>query len=73
ILDYWIFPPFRGNGTGHKAFEALKEYTEKDGTKYYRINSEKDDSIRFWKSLGFIEEGIDECGVPLFVKKDTDI
>ena len=69
ILDYWVFPPFRGNGTGHRAFEALKEYTEKDGAKYYRINAEKDDSIRFWKSLGFIEDGIDDYGVPLFIKK----
>ena len=23
ILDYWIFPQFRGNGTGHRCFTAL--------------------------------------------------
>ena len=33
------------------------------------INSLKEDSIRFWKSLGFVENGIDEYGEKLFIKK----
>ena len=31
ILDYWVFPQFRGNGTGHRCFEALEQYTKADG------------------------------------------
>ena len=27
ILDFWVFPEYRGNGTGHKCFEALENYT----------------------------------------------
>ena len=27
ILDFWVFPQFRGNGTGHLCFEALEKYT----------------------------------------------
>ena len=34
------------------------------------INSEKEDSVRFWRSLGFVENGKDEYDMPLFVKKD---
>ena len=68
ILDFWVFPPYRGNGTGHRCFEALEEYTRADGAQYYEINSEKEDSIRFWKSLGFVENGLDEYDMPLFVK-----
>ena len=29
ILDYWIFPKFRGNQTRHQCFEALEKYTKK--------------------------------------------
>ncbi len=69
ILDFWVFPAFRGNGTGHKCFYALEAYTKADGAKYYEINSQKEDSIRFWKSLGFVENGEDEYGMPLFIKR----
>lgn len=69
ILDYWVFPPYRGNGAGHHCFEALEQYTRKDGATYYELNSHKEDSIRFWKSLGFIENGTDEYDMPLWIKK----
>lgn len=32
------------------------------------INSEKEDSIRFWKSLGFVENGVDEWDMKVFVR-----
>lgn len=69
VLDFWVFPAFRGNGTGHRCFEALEQYTKADGARYYEINSEKPESVRFWKSLGFTENGVDEYGMPLFIKK----
>ena len=68
ILDYWIFPKFRGNQTGHQCFEALENYTKKDGAKHFELNCTKENSIRFWKSIGFIENGIDEYEMPLFRK-----
>ena len=70
ILDFWVFPEFRGNGTGHRCFEALEKYTRARGAKYYELNSVKEASIRFWKSLGFVENGQDEYEMPLFVKRD---
>lgn len=68
ILDFWVFPAFRGNGTGHRCFSALEQYTKTDGAIYYELNSEKESSVRFWKSLGFVENGTDEYDMPLFVK-----
>jgi GNAT superfamily N-acetyltransferase len=69
ILDYWVFPEHRGNGAGHLCFEALEQYTKEDGANYYELNSEKEDSIRFWKSLGFVENGRDEYDMLLMIKK----
>ena len=69
ILDFWVFPEFRGNGTGHRCFEALEMHTKADGAKYYELNSTKEDSIRFWKSLGFVENGKDEYDMLLLVKR----
>ena len=69
IRDYWIFPQFRGNGTGHRCFTALEQYTKADGAKYYELNSMKEDSIRFWKSIGFAENGKDEYDMLLFIKR----
>ena len=66
ILDFWVFPEYRGNGAGHRCFEALAAYTRADGAAYYEINSEKADSVRFWESLGFIQIGRDEYDMPLF-------
>lgn len=70
ILDYWVFPQFRGNGTGHRCFESLENYTQKVGALYYEINCDgREDRIRFWKSNGFVENGIDEFGVELLIKR----
>ena len=68
ILDFWVFPEYRGEGTGHRCFEVLEEYTKADGAVYYEINSTKEDSVRFWKSLGFEENGLDEDDMPVFVR-----
>lgn len=69
ILDFWIFPEFRGSGTGHRCFEAFEKYTRLDGAEYYELNAEKENSIRFWKSLGFVENGKDEYDMLLLIKK----
>lgn len=69
ILDYWVFPEYRGDGTGHKCFEVLEQYTKMDGAKYYELNSTKENSIRFWKSLGFVENGKDEYDMLLLGKR----
>ena len=69
VLDFWVFPRFRGSGTGHRCFEALERYTKADGATYYEINSEKEESVRFWQSLGFRLNGWDEYGMQLLTNR----
>ena len=45
------------------------EYTKHDGAIYYALNYAKEDSHRFWASLGFSDNGIDEYGSPLMIKR----
>ena len=65
ILDFWVFSEYRGNGTGHQCFEALKKHTTADGAQYYELNCTKDNAHRFWRSLGFVDWGVDEYEMPL--------
>lgn len=69
ILDFWVFPEYRGKGIGTKCFKALERYTKADGAMYYELNSEKENAIRFWKKLGFVENGTDEWGIKIMVRK----
>ena len=68
ILDFWVFPEYRGNGTGHACFEALARCAEADGAAWYQINCDRENARRFWISLGFADDGIDEYGDPLMKK-----
>ena len=47
----------------------MEQHTKADGAKYYELNSTKEDSIRFWKSIGFVENGKDEYDMLLLVKR----
>ena len=58
-------------GSAQECFYALTEYTRKDGALYYALNYAKEDSRRFWLSLGFVDKGMDEYGTPLMIKKDS--
>ena len=69
LMDFWVFPEFRGNGTGHRCFEALEDYTKADGAVYYEINCEKEAAHRFWLSLGFRDSGVDEYEMPLMERR----
>ena len=69
ILDFWVFPAYRGGGTGHECAQVLFEYTKNDGALYYALNYAKEDSRRFWQSLGFVDNGSDEYGSPLIIKR----
>lgn len=71
ILDYWMFPEYRGQGAGHECFEALEAYTKADDAVYYEINAETERRVHFWNSLGFVENGVDEDGIQLFIKKES--
>lgn len=69
ILDFWVFPPFRGGGAGTRCFQALEEYTRRDGARYYELNCERENAHRFWSRLGFADSGSDEHGMPLMHRR----
>ena len=68
VLDFWVFPEYRGGGTGHRCFAALESYTRADGAKYYEINCERENAHRFWLDNGFVDNGVDEYGMALMMK-----
>ena len=68
MLDFWVFDEFRGNGTGRRCFEAFEAHAKAQGAVCFELNSTKPDSVRFWKSLGFTENGADEWDMPLYIK-----
>lgn len=65
ILDYWVFPEYRGKGTGRDCFAALANFAADDGAAYFELNVTSDSGKRFWVSLGFKDDGSDEFGHPL--------
>ena len=69
ILDFWVFPQYRGSGMGHACFYALEKYTKADGASCYELNSERENAIRFWKTLGFTDNGTDEWGMKLLIRR----
>ena len=69
LLDFWVFPEYRGGGTGHSCFEALERYTKADGARFYEINCQRENSARFWRSLGFVNNGMDEYDMPLMIRR----
>ena len=69
LMDFWVFPEFRGSGAGHQCFAVLDEHVKADGAAYYEINCEKENARRFWYSLGFRDNGVDEYDMPLMIKR----
>jgi len=60
ILDFWVFPEYRGNGMGHRCFDALED---KVGVHYgeWRHRNREEDPYRYtWYDVirDDIEEGL---------------
>ena len=65
LMEFWVFPEYRGNGMGHVCFLSLRDYVFSDGAKYFEINVSNEKAHRFWTDLGFADAGADEWGQPL--------
>lgn len=64
IMEFWVLPEYRGGGTGHACAQALLDWARKRGAAYFEINAEGEPRRRFWASLGFRPNGVDEWGKP---------
>ena len=68
VMEYCVYPEFRGNGTGKDCAKVLLDWAKANGALYMELNYGGDDRrLSFWKSVGFIENGVDEWGEPLML------
>ena len=68
IMEYCVYPEFRGNGTGKECARVLLDWAKENGALYAELNHGSNERRRhFWKTVGFIENGADEWGEPLMI------
>ena len=68
IMEFCVYPEFRGNGTEKACAETLLDWARKHGARYAELSYGGDERQRhFWESVGFIENGADEWGDPLMI------
>ncbi len=73
IMEFCIFPEYRGNGTGKACAKVLLDWARENGALYAELNFGSNASrFRFWKSVGFMENGVDEWGEPLMILPPTE-
>lgn len=63
IMEFWVLPEFRGKGLGHACVRSLLDWARGRGAAYFELNAEGEPR-RFWASLGFAPNGLDEWGRP---------
>lgn len=68
LMEFCVYPEFRGNGTGKECARTLLDWAAEKGALYAELNYGGDERRqRFWRSLGFLENGADEWGEPLML------
>ncbi len=67
IMECCVYPAYRGSGTGGLCARALLSWAEAHGARYSELNCGEERRRRFWKSVGFCENGADEWGEPLML------
>ncbi len=68
IMEYCVYPEFRGNGTGKECAGVLLDWAKERGALYAELNHGSNERRRhFWETVGFIENGVDERGESLMI------
>ena len=68
IMEYCVYPEFRGNGTGRECAGVLLDWAKERGALYAELNCGGSERRRhFWKNVGFVENGFDEWGDALMI------
>ena len=68
IMEFCVYPEFRGNGTGKECARVLLDWARENGALYAELNHGSNERRRrFWETVGFIENGADEWGEPLMI------
>ncbi len=67
IMEFCVLPEHRGSGTGRACARALMDWAREKGAAYFELNADTDRRRRFWRSVGFQPNGVDEWGIPLLL------
>ena len=68
LTDFCVFPEHRGGGTGRECARSFLAFARESGARYFELNCGGDARrLRFWRRLGFVENGVDEWGEPLLL------
>ena len=68
IMEFCVYPEYRGNGTGRQCAGELLKWARQKGAAYAELNCGGDERRpRFWKSVGFVPNGVDQWGEPLMI------
>lgn len=62
VLEFCIYPEYRGNGTGKDCAKALLCWAKANGARYGELNCDNAQRERFWQSVGFVKIDVDEDG-----------
>lgn len=61
IMEFCVYPEFRGNGTGRECAGALLDWARENGALYAELNyGGNNRRLHFWERVGFIKNGVDE-------------
>lgn len=73
LMEFCVYPEHRGSGTGRACAAALLDWAKRSGARYAELNFGGDDRRqRFWKSVGFVDNGVDAWGAPLMLLPPTE-
>ena len=73
LTDFCVFPEHRGGGTGRGCARSFLAFARESGARYFELNCGGDARrLRFWRRLGFVENGVDEWGEPLLLLPPED-
>lgn len=72
VMEFWVLPAHRGGGTGRACARALLAWARQQGAAYFELNADNERRRRFWSSLGFIPNGVDEWGNPCMLLPPED-
>lgn len=64
VMEFWVLPEHRGGGMGRACAQALLAWARQQGAAYFELNASTKQRRRFWASLGFLPNGVDEWGCP---------
>lgn len=71
LMEFCVLPEHRGNGTGRACARTFFEWAKANGAQYVELNAHTQQRQRFWKSVGFVENGRDDWGEPLYMLPPT--